>query len=481
MKAFLLFISVFASNYIFAQNSVGIGTINPQATLDVLRGTAPNGTAAFRGTTNTSNFNLGINEDTYIRGGKAGSHVILNDLPGSGNVGIGISGPYSPLTFNNITGEKISFYGNANNNYGLGIVGYTLQIHTDAASADIAFGYGSSGAFNETMRIKGNGNVGIGGYPQIRLHIYDGPSGYAGGYYPGITLEGDGQRYLNLITPSGYENGILFGNTNDAVSGGIIYNNPGNSNGLQFRTNGNATRMIISSDGKVGIGVNYPAYQLDVSNRMRIRSGGNNGVSAGLWFNNNVNTEAAFIGMEDDMHVGVFGIGSGWIFGMNTQTGALRINGSEGNPGQVLVSNGGSASAGYTTIGNVINSDMKNATSSFSVTTLGTEYHIPQLTHTITLTRKSRVIISANTSFQMVICIGCNGASGYFRLKVDGTAVTTQLYSVSPSSFSGASIGNFMVDLNAGAHNIDFYIEGFSGPAHYVFPKYSSIIILPID
>jgi len=124
-----------------------------------------------------------------------------------------------------------------------------MQIHTDIAESDIAFGYGSSSSFAENMRIKGNGNVGIG---------------------------------------------------------------------------------------------NDPLYKLDVGGRMRLRSGGNNSSSAGLWLNNNSNVEVAFIGMEDDSHVGLFGNnGGGWKFSMNTQNGALKINGSEGNAGEVLKSNGG--------------------------------------------------------------------------------------------------------------------------------------------
>jgi len=72
-----------------------------------------------------------------------------------------------------------------------------------------------------------------------------------------------------------------------------------------------------------------------------LRSGGNNSSSAGLWLNNNSNVEVAFIGMEDDSHVGLFGNnGGGWKFSMNTQNGALKINGSEGNAGEVLKSNG---------------------------------------------------------------------------------------------------------------------------------------------
>jgi len=81
---------------------------------------------------------------------------------GNGTVGIGNSSPYSPLTFASALGEKVSLYGTAANNYGLGIQGSLFQIHSDVSTSDIAFGFGSSSGFTERMRIKGNGNVGIG-------------------------------------------------------------------------------------------------------------------------------------------------------------------------------------------------------------------------------------------------------------------------------------------------------------------------------
>lgn len=72
--------------------NLGIGTLNPDATLTVARGTGTDGAAAFFGTDHVSHFNYNINEDTYIRGGKDGSSVIINDIPGA-RVGIGMSAP----------------------------------------------------------------------------------------------------------------------------------------------------------------------------------------------------------------------------------------------------------------------------------------------------------------------------------------------------------------------------------------------------
>jgi hypothetical protein len=86
-----------------------------------------------------------------------------------GNVGILTGTPGFPLSFSDVTGDKISFSGQSGAHYGVGLGSSLLQIHTSKSSEDLAFGYGASASFTETVRVKGNGNVGIGtsapGYP----------------------------------------------------------------------------------------------------------------------------------------------------------------------------------------------------------------------------------------------------------------------------------------------------------------------------
>lgn len=65
--------------FISPKGSVGIGTIAPTGTLDVIRGSGLDGTAVFRGTKYVTQFNYSKTEDTYIRGGKDSSNIYLND------------------------------------------------------------------------------------------------------------------------------------------------------------------------------------------------------------------------------------------------------------------------------------------------------------------------------------------------------------------------------------------------------------------
>jgi hypothetical protein len=100
--------------------------------------------------------------------------IITTKICVAQNVGIGTTTPDFPLSFPTTYGEKISIWGNPTiGRVGFGVQVSNFQMLTDVGT-DITFGYGLSGSANENMRIKYNGNVGIGtSAPVARLHVAD--------------------------------------------------------------------------------------------------------------------------------------------------------------------------------------------------------------------------------------------------------------------------------------------------------------------
>lgn len=168
------------------KGNVGFGTDTPQAKLQVVGGAIQPaaGNSETAGIMFPKDPGGGSGDAAYLRYyARTGESMTLelgigNDaddnisLMTSGGVGIDTLTPGFPLTFNNNLGDKISLWGQTGAHYGFGIQAALLQIHTDGANGDIAFGYGTSAALTETVRFKGNGNVGIGTKdPKGKLHV----------------------------------------------------------------------------------------------------------------------------------------------------------------------------------------------------------------------------------------------------------------------------------------------------------------------
>ena len=115
-------------------------------------------------------------------------------------------------------------------------------------------------------------NIGVGiTTPLVKLHVQQGASGNINPFGP-LVVEGNSNTYINLLSPDANETSVLFGKANNAASGGIVYNNLSTLNGLQFRTNGNLTRMVIDNNGNVGIGVIIPQAKLDINGNIKTNS-----------------------------------------------------------------------------------------------------------------------------------------------------------------------------------------------------------------
>lgn len=160
-----------------------------------------------------------------------------------GNVGIGNSNPQFPLDFATTLGDKISFWGIPTNHYGFGLQSNLFQIHSDFNFSDIAFGYGSSGAFTENVRFKGNGFVGIGNSnPTVPLQF-----GWSTG--DKVSFFGNAAAYHGI----GIQDYLM------QIHGGIA------ADDIAFGYGSSASMtevMRIKGTGQVGIGTTTPAFPL---------------------------------------------------------------------------------------------------------------------------------------------------------------------------------------------------------------------------
>ncbi|MEK7711198.1 MAG: hypothetical protein AAB341_04800 [Planctomycetota bacterium] len=142
----------------------------------------------------------------------------------------------------------------------IGLDGYSL----DAVDGDPT----------DALFVNSTGRVGIGTTsPDNTLHVHKGSAGVVTGHAnAALVVENSTTAYINLLTPDASERGLLFGSpTEGTTAGGIIYNSAATPEGLQFRTGGNVNRMVIDSNGNVGIGTNTPDASLEV--RGDIKSG----------------------------------------------------------------------------------------------------------------------------------------------------------------------------------------------------------------
>lgn len=100
---------------ISSNGNVGIRTNPTNATLFVVKAGNVNGSAVFGGTNYNSHFDYDVTEDIYIRGGKSGSKVIINDISGGrivmGNgsslVSINNGIPSYPLEIREVSGRGV--------------------------------------------------------------------------------------------------------------------------------------------------------------------------------------------------------------------------------------------------------------------------------------------------------------------------------------------------------------------------------------
>lgn len=153
----------------------------------------------------------------------------------------------------------------------LGSIRGGLFFNNTAATDGMQF---RTGGNNTRMTLTGTGDLGIGtNTPARRLHVFTGSSGGTSNPGTAVVVEGAGNTYQHFLTPSTSESGFIFGTNAASIRGGLFFNNAATSDGMQFRTGGNNTRMTLTGTGALGIGTNTPQERLHVVGNMRMVDG----------------------------------------------------------------------------------------------------------------------------------------------------------------------------------------------------------------
>jgi len=183
-------------------------------------------------------------------------------------------------------------------------------------------------------------NVGIGTLtPDFKLHVSSNTS-------PLLKLENTTTLNTGIMDEMFFKTGLLYSGAIKTIGNSTVTARLGFFTYATTISSALLERMSIMDGGNIGIGTTTPAYLLDVNGRMRVRNGGG---TAGIYFMDAANANnRAFIGMQDDNTVGLFGSnGGGWALKMDTGSGDVDFSGTVSVFAPLYVTNSGSYAGSF--------------------------------------------------------------------------------------------------------------------------------------
>lgn len=497
MKAIKVFLSValfVGSSSLQAQN-VGIGQSNPNAPLQFANDLRNRKIVLYDAANNDHQFyGLGVNSGVFRYHVDAvnAAHVFFaatglnssNELfriQGNGNVGIGMADAVARLQFRNEINSRMIVLNesvrNPHNFFGFGINEFTMRYQiADPLQSHVFFAGNAANATgsNELFRIRGNGNVGIGFSNPERPLSFPPLLGKKISLYPSSVGDAGFSVWGNELR-------IHSDNPNAAITFGVdAYNAP------QF-----TERMRITGAGNVGIGNGNPTAPLQFATDTRNRK-------IVLWsvadndhqfygFGVNAFTQRYQVAGITDDHVFYAGNGanaSNELFRIRGN-GALAVNGNSGLPGQVLTSNGATASPIWSAAPGAYN-EAYQASDLGPLSSSETIVDIPGMVANFTLPTPAKVVLQIRTNFAFNFCIACPPNQTDFvlqRVVSGGTENTFVLRHATPAvaNFSTRSTftsGPLIVYLPAGTHTYKVAVRNI-GPGVVFVPIVESSGLRP--
>jgi hypothetical protein len=488
------------SGFPSSSSKVGINTKFPNSNLDIAGNVIVRDSITIKNAIVTGNFKLnnslfGLNKvitsdangfatwKSLPLGADAWSVSGINILNNNfGNVGIGTSTPTSKLTVDGqLTVDQKNFGGYGGlllkgnvpgNNYPniaftiknnaatpVDVVGAMiqgdLQNNAEGTEAiDITFLNSSFGlaGLTERMRIKANGNVGIGFLsPSYKLHV--------GNASNGLRIEGPATIGGTALSIGGL--------------GNIVVDKPGVIGG----------RFTIKENGNIGIGNNNPNTALSfpptLGKKITLYPG-NTGDAGFAVAGNRLQIYAD--NSNADVAIGYDAAGTFNEKFAVKANGALAVSGSTGTSGQVLTSNGANNIATWS---NVLNQDAGTNVIPITYTLVSglVSTEITTLTRTITTSQNAKLFVSMNSYISGFGCssLGCSPTAS-ITIEVDGVNKSIAWFTLNNGIILPVTFSNVAIDVSAGTHTIKFKAiqQGASTNDFYVYGTSSSVFALPL-
>ena len=283
----------------FVATSITAGTIiasnNVNAAQSIVVQNTNSGSSAYSGltvTTDQSSFNIFKNSSTRTADGGANTTTIRNDggplrlqsntgmgiwVGSTGNVGINTT---TPSTILNVSGDTViqgggltvkntngygslELQGTAGSyiDFGPDTIDFRSRILHDEGNRSLSFRV-NGGTYTMTLASTGNVCINTTSSSGAKLNV-SGSTDLFGNLRVGGSSSSTGFNIdLGTSGVAGYRSGYLYGD------GTTMYLTNQQNGGLNFGTNNTANRLVIGSDGRVGIGIASPA-----NNGLQINSG----------------------------------------------------------------------------------------------------------------------------------------------------------------------------------------------------------------
>jgi len=293
---------------------VGIGTDNPGSPVDIANGDLEFSNKANSSVTQTIKFSDGTQGRGKIQYEHNGDSMVFHTfsserlrITSDGDLGLGTTSPnhynnYQTLTINGGNGGELDFERNGTLSADIfsNSSGFYFSAR-EASSRPIIWNLHNGSSVGERMRLTGAGDVGIGyNNPTVKLHIREAASGvssYDNRYH--CIIEDDAEAYYGVYVPNNGYGGLRVIDGSGNIGVRLDYYVNQNQMHYQcvgehiFSTTGNAERLRITSDGKVGIGTDNPTFSHGKG--LHIAD-----ANAGIRIQNTANTGWAYIEYADE-------------------------------------------------------------------------------------------------------------------------------------------------------------------------------------